>query len=368
MTDAHNSVLFETVAFGSIKSANRVLMAPLTRNRANPDGTPGDLAAEYYTQRAGAGVIITEATQISPFGKGYLNTPGIHSPEQVAKWRETTEAVHAAGGKIVLQLWHVGRISHTSLLPNGEQPMAPSAIRAKSQTFIETGMTDVSEPRAMTVEDIKTTIGQYRQAAENAKAAGFDGVEVHGANGYLLDQFLRDGSNKRSDSYGGPVENRIRLLDEVVEAVVDVLGADRVGVRLSPTGGFNDMSDSNPTETFVAAAKALGRYGLAYLHVVEKFPGEEQTAENKTVIKAVRAAWSGAYIANGDYDADEAAAAIRDGHATAVAFGRPFIANPDLPKRFKLAADLNEPDQQTFYGGNEKGYTDYPALADEQAA
>ena len=367
MTTTHHDALFESLTLGSVALKNRVLMAPLTRNRAKPDGTPWDVAAEYYAQRAGAGLIFTEATQISPMGKGYINTPGIHSDAQTKAWRAITKAVHDAGGKIALQLWHVGRISHSSLLPDEAQPLAPSAIQAKSQTFIEAGMVDVSEPRAMTVDDIETVIGEYRHAAENAKAAGFDAVEVHAANGYLLDQFIRDGSNKRDDQYGGSAENRVRLLTQVVETVIEVFGADKVGVRLSPTGGFNDMSDSNPAETFVTAVKALNKYGLAFLHMVEEFPGEEASDADKAVIKAVLDAWQGPYIANGGLDAAKASQMVESGHADAVTFGRPYIANPDLAERIRKGAAWNEADHETFYGGNEKGYTDYPTL-EQQAA
>ncbi|MEO0392339.1 MAG: alkene reductase [Pseudomonadota bacterium] len=368
MSDVHHQALFEPFQLGSISLKNRVLMAPLTRNRAQPDGTPWQVAADYYAQRAGAGLIFTEATQIAPMGKGYVNTPGIHNDDQVAAWREITKAVHNAGGKIAVQLWHVGRISHRSLLPDEAQPLAPSAIRANSQTFTDDGMVDVSEPRAMTEDDIKQVIGQYRRAAENAKAAGFDAVEVHAANGYLLDQFLRDGSNQRDDAYGGSAENRTRLLREVVEAVIDVYGADKVGVRLSPTGGFNDMHDSNPTDTFVTAVKALNKYGLAFLHMVETFPGEDSSDADRAVLKAVRSAWTGAYIANGGFGAEDGAQAVALGHADAIAYGRPFIANPDLPRRIRQGASWNDPDDSTFYGGDEKGYTDYPTLEQQKAA
>ena len=368
MSEIHHEALFAPLTLGSVALKNRVLMAPLTRNRAKPDGTPWAVAAEYYAQRASAGLIFTEATQISPMGKGYINTPGIHREAHVAAWREITKAVHEAGGKIAVQLWHVGRISHSSLLPDGAAPLAPSALQAKSQTFIDTGMVDVSMPRAMTTDDINTVIDEYRRAAENAKAAGFDAVEVHAANGYLLDQFLRDGSNKRNDEYGGSAENRTRLLVDVVETVAGVYGADKVGVRLSPTGGFNDMRDSNPKDTFVTAVKALNRFGLAFLHVVEEFPGEEASAADRAVIQAVRAAWAGPYIANGGLDAAKAARLVESGHADAVTFGRPFIANPDLPARIRKNAPWAEADQATFYGGDEKGYTDYPTLDQQKAA
>ena len=361
-----DQTLFSPLKLGALDLPHRVLMAPLTRNRAHPDGTPADLAVEYYRQRASAGLIITEATQISAEGKGYINTPGIHGDAHVKAWKKITDAVHEAGGRIALQLWHVGRISHTSLLPNGESPVAPSAIRANSQTFTENGPTDVSEPRALALSEIPRLIEEYRKAAERAKEAGFDMVEVHAANGYLLDQFIQDKTNTRDDAYGGSAENRVRLMKEVVEAVAEVWGADHVGVRLSPLGQFNDMGDSDPEATFTAAYKALNGLGLAYLHVVEKFPGSQPTSEEGAILDRLRTHWAGTYIANGDFDAETANAWIKKGRADGITFGRPFISNPDLPERFKRGAPLTEPDQSTFYGGDHHGYTDYPSL--EEAA
>jgi N-ethylmaleimide reductase len=360
--------LFDPAKMGDVEVQNRVFMAPLTRNRARPDGVPGEHAAEYYSQRASAGLIFTEATQISPMGKGYLNTPGIHSQEQIDAWKTITDGVHAKDGKIFLQLWHVGRISHTSLLPGGAQPVAPSAIRAQAQTFTAEGPTDVSAPREMTLDDIKSTIEDYRKASENAKKAGFDGVEVHAANGYLIDQFLRDKSNRRTDEYGGSAQNRVRFLKEAVDAAVDVWGAGRVGVRLAPTGTFNDMDDSNPLEIFGAAIDMLGQYGLAYLHMVEEFPGSHTDEQQRAIIDALREKWQGFYIANGGYDGPDAEKAIARHKADAVTFGRSFIANPDLPARLARDAALNKPDQTTFYGGGAKGYTDYPFMDASQAA
>lgn len=356
--------LFQPLRFGAIEAANRVLMAPLTRNRAHPDGTPWEKAADYYAQRASAGLIVTEATQIGPEGKGYINTPGIHSDAQVAAWRRITDAVHAKGGKIVLQLWHVGRISHTSLLPEGTVPVAPSAIRAEAQTFTASGFEDVSEPRALETGEIPRLIADYVSAAERAKVAGFDGVEVHAANGYLLDQFLNDGSNHRTDRYGGSPENRARLTIEVTEAVSRVWGADRVGVRVSPFGTFNGVSDSDPEAVFAAVYSALAPLGLAYLHVVEQFPGFDQTAGQAAALGRLRMLWPGVYIANGNFDSATAADWVGSGRASAVAFGRPYIANPDLVERFRAGAALAAPDQATFYGGDERGYTDYPTLRD----
>ncbi len=362
------SDLYKNGQIGSISVKNRIFMAPLTRNRADAQGIPSPMAAEYYAQRASGGLLITEATQISPMGKGYINTPGIHTQEQVQAWKKITKAVHDKGGKIIMQLWHVGRISHTSLLPDGQAPLAPSAIAAKSQTFTQDGPTDVSTPREITLAEIKSTINDYKIAAQNAKDAGFDGIEIHAANGYLIDQFLQDKSNKRTDDYGGSLENRVRFLNEVTKSVLTVWGAGHVGVRLSPTGTFNDMGDSNPLETFSAAINALNTYNLAYLHMVEKFPGIESGAEENNIIKTLRALWKGAYITNGDYGRDAAEKAVDSGYADAVAFGRIYIANPDLAERLQTNAPLNEPDGSTFYGGGAEGYIDYPFLDASKAA
>ncbi|MBN67199.1 MAG: alkene reductase [Rickettsiales bacterium] len=362
------STLFEPTKVGAIEVKNRVFMAPLTRNRAQANGVPGDLAATYYAQRASAGLIISEATQISPLAKGYINTPGIYTDEQVEGWEVITNAVHTKGGKIVLQLWHVGRISHTDILPEGEQPLAPSAIRANAQTVTENGRTDVSEPRAMTEEDIRNTIADYKHAAHMARKAGFDGVEIHAANGYLIDQFIDASTNTREDAYGGSVENRLRLLKEVTDVVTEVWGAERVGVRLSPTGTFNDMNEPNPLSTYGAAIEMLNSYGLAYLHFVERFPGLEVNNADLLVLQQLRARWNGFYLANGDYDLLSSQDTVDSGHADAVAFGRPFIANPDLPERLERGAALNEPDHDTFYGGGAEGYTDYPFMNEAEAA
>ncbi|HSE22405.1 MAG TPA: alkene reductase [Pyrinomonadaceae bacterium] len=361
--------LFESVQLGSLVLANRVFMAPLTRNRANADGVQGELAATYYAQRASAGLIITEATQISPMGKGYINTPGIHSPQQVRAWRRIVDAVHKKGGRIFLQLWHVGRISHSSLLPNNSLPVAPSAIRANSHTFIASGPAQVSEPVALTLSGIRETLADYRAAAANAKEAGFDGVEIHAANGYLIDQFLRSGSNQRSDLYGGSASNRVRFLTEVAEKVLEVWDKDRIGVRISPTGAFNDMEDSNPTETFGVAVDRLNSYRIGYLHVVESAQdGRQNNVFDRVLLKRLRGLWKGFYVVNGGYDGRRGKEAVQKQHADAVAYGRAFLANPDLPRRLKLGAPLNEPDQQTFYGGDRRGYTDYPSLSGDVTA
>jgi N-ethylmaleimide reductase len=318
----------------------------------------------YYTQRASAGLIVTEATQISPMGKGYLNTPGIHSPEQVRGWSRIVDSVHNSGGKIFLQLWHVGRISHTSLLPDHVPPVAPSAIRANSQTLVATGMTEVSKPIALTAAGIRETLDDFQRAAVNAKEAGFDGVEIHAANGYLIDQFLKSGTNLRTDEYGGVASNRIRFLTETVERVLEAWDSRQVGVRISPTSGFNDMSDNNPFETFSVAVEALNSNRLGYLHIVETARSSQGSSEEDLALSAhLRTLWKGLYVVNGGYDGRTGKEALSTGHADAVAYGRTFIANPDLPRRLQLGGDLNEPDPATFYGGDAFGYTSYPALS-----
>ncbi|OIQ77871.1 N-ethylmaleimide reductase [mine drainage metagenome] len=338
-----------------------MVMAPLTRCRAGEGNVPTDLIAEYYRQRASAGLIISEATQIMPEGQGYPSTPGIYSLEQIAGWKKVTSAVHAAGGKIVLQLWHVGRVSHSSFQPGGVLPVAPSAIRPAGQVFTYTGLQDFVTPRALAAEEIPALLEDDRHASELALQAGFDGVEVHAANGYLIDQFLRDGTNHRTDQYGGSIANRCRLLVEVVATVAKVWGADRVGVRISPINQFNDIRDSNPQALFNHVAEVLNLFKLAYLHVVEV--GMTGDAPQAFDFAELRRAFQGNYMANGGYDKARGNAAIASGHADCVAYGTPFIANPDLVERFAKDAPLNVADQNTFYGGSEQGYTDYPALA-----
>ncbi|RLK50915.1 N-ethylmaleimide reductase [Alkalispirillum mobile] len=365
---ATDDILCQTYQLGDLTLPNRIVMAPLTRSRAGqPGDVPTALNAEYYAQRAGMGLIISEATQVSPQGKGYAFTPGIHSSEQVAGWRGVTEAVHRAGGRIHAQLWHVGRISRPELQPGGAQPVAPSALKPEgAMTFIsaESGMVEVLEPRALRSDEIPGVVEQYRQGAENAKAAGFDGVEIHCANGYLIDQFLRSGSNQRSDEYGGSLENRLRFPLMVVEAVKQVWPAGRIGVRVSPTGSFNDMRDEDPVATFGAFARALDEAGIAYIEVVEdSFQGNHANGRPEEVVDAIRCVLSGTYIGNGAYNAEEARARISDGRCDLVSFGRPAIANPDLAERVRRNAPWNEWDEQTFYGGDERGYTDYPPLA-----
>ncbi|GGG61567.1 alkene reductase [Salipiger pallidus] len=364
MTEA----LFTPFTAGAIDMANRVVMAPLTRNRADDEtGCVTDLHVEYYRQRAGAGLIVTEATQISPVGKGYIQTPGIHSPEQVAAWRKVTDAVHEAGGRIVVQLWHVGRISHTSLQPGGQAPAAPSAIGAGGKTFTHNGFEETSVPRALTEDEIAATIEDYRHAAKCAIEAGFDGVEVHGANGYLIDQFLKTGANQRDDDWGGPIENRAKFLFAVLDAVTDEIGADRTGLRLSPFSPANGIDDENPQADFDYVVKGLKKYGLAFLHMIEGATGGSRELEEGQSIEALRALFDGPYMANNGYDRALALDAVASGKAELVAFGRPFISNPDLVDRLRKDAPLNEGDQSTFYGGGAEGYTDYPTLEEESA-
>ncbi|MDP8567638.1 alkene reductase [Methylophilus aquaticus] len=354
--------LFSPATLGAIALKNRIVMAPLTRNRAAEGGVPQAMNVTYYEQRATAGLIVTEATPISPMAHGYPALPGIYTDAQVAGWRKVTDAVHAKGGKIVIQLWHVGRISHPSLLPNEALPVAPSAIKPAGKAFTYQGLVDFVTPRALDANELPAIVQDYVHATECAIAAGFDGVEVHAANGYLLDQFLRDGTNHRQDAYGGTVENRMRLLLEVVQAVVDTVGADKVGVRLSPVNPFNDMKDSQPQITFNAVAQALNRFNLAYLHVVEGGIHGGGEAEPFDFV-AMRKLFKGAYMANLGYDKARGNAVIASGHADCVAYGVPFIANPDLVARFATDAPLNAADANTFYGGSEQGYTDYPFLA-----
>jgi N-ethylmaleimide reductase len=356
------NTLLSSVQVGRYTLPNRLVMAPLTRNRAGAGNTPRALNATYYAQRASAGLIITEASQISPQGMGYPATPGIHSSEQVEGWKLVTQAVHDRGGHIFLQLWHVGRISHPDLQPNGALPVAPSAIAPKGEASTYEGQKPFVTPRALETDEVPGIVEQYRQAAKNALEAGFDGVEVHSANGYLLDQFLRDGSNQRTDQYGGSIENRARLLLEVIDAVVEVWGSDRVGLRLSPSGTFNDMSDSNPEALFRYVVQELNQRNLAYLHLIE--PREDNGAPEGQDLSShfFRSIYNGTIIAAGGYDRELAEETIAKGDADLIAFGRWYISNPDLVERFAQNAPLNQYDRSTFYGGDETGYTDYPTL------
>ncbi|GFE70119.1 alkene reductase [Chroococcus sp. FPU101] len=357
--------LFTPVKVGAYELPNRIVMAPLTRNRAAQGNVPHELNALYYTQRASAGLIITEATQVSPQGLGYPNTPGIHSPEQIEGWKRVTDAVHQQGGRIFMQLWHVGRISHPSLQPNGELPVAPSAIAPDGMASTFTGEQPYVVPRALETAEIPQIVEQYRQGAKNALEAGFDGVEIHSANGYLLDQFLHDGSNQRTDQYGGSIENRARLLMEVTEAVTSVWGADKVGVRLSPSGTFGTMYDSNLQALFDYVVAELNRFNLAYLHLVEpRVQGNVTIEDDGTGLgsKHFRPIYQGIIIAAGGYTRELGEEVLETGEADLIAYGRLFIANPDLPERFARNAPLNPYDRNTFYGGDAKGYVDYPFL------
>jgi N-ethylmaleimide reductase len=366
--------LFEQYQLGTLQLPNRMMMAPLTRSRARqPGNVPSPMNACYYAQRASAALIVSEATQVSMQGQGYAWTPGIHSREQVEGWRLVTDAVHKARGRIFLQLWHVGRISHPALQPDHMLPVAPSAIKPNGKAFIvnESGegeLVPFVEPRALQLEEMPYLVQQYVRGAKNAVEAGFDGIEVHGANGYLLDQFLESGTNRRTDSYGGPVANRARLLMEVVEGVTKVWSPDRVGVRLSPLGTFNEMSDENPVETFGYAAECLSHYRLAYLHLVNPAmqaieKGTEPDSRALDMLKLLREKYRGTLVVAGGFDHDSAEAWIENGGADLIAFGRKFLANPDLPERFRLRAPLNAEDPSTFYAGGEKGYIDYLTLA-----
>jgi N-ethylmaleimide reductase len=352
--------LFAPIRYGAIEAVSRIVMAPLTRTRANADDAVHGLQAEYYTQRATAGLIVSEATHISPQGKGYAGAPGIYSDAQVRGWRGVTDAVHAAGGKMVLQLWHVGRVSHPSLQPGGALPVAPSAIGFEGHAHTYEGPQAFVTPRALETAEIPGIVNDYVKAAANAKAAGFDGVEIHSANAYLLDQFLRDGTNHRADAYGGSIENRARLTLEVTDAVLKVWGADRVGIRLSPSLTINGMSDSNPAATFTYLADALSRRRLAYLHVVE--PSDPRGSPSDRLIDPVllRKAFDGPYIGNGSYTAERAVAGLNEGRLDAVSFGRLFIANPDLPRRLRENLPFNPLNAPRIYGGGGDGYTDYP--------
>lgn len=346
--------LFDPLQAGAFKLKNRVVLAPLTRCRASAGRVPNDLMRQYYGQRASAGLIISEATSVTPHGVGYPDTPGIWSDDQVAGWKKITDAVHAAGGTIVLQLWHVGRISDPLYL-DGALPVAPSAIAAKGHVSLVRPKKEFVTPRALELSEIPGIVADYRRGAENAKRAGFDGVEIHGANGYLLDQFLQDSTNHRTDAYGGTIENRARLMLEVVDACIDVWGAQRVGLHLAPRGDAHDMGDTNPLATFGYVASEVGKRQIAFICTREhEGPG--------SISPELKKLFGGVLIGNENYMKETAEAAINGGKADAIAFGKLFIANPDLPERFKAGAPLNTPDPASFYGGDQKGYTDYPAL------
>jgi N-ethylmaleimide reductase len=362
------SKLFETYKLGPITLSNRTVMAPLTRSRALPGQVPNPLAIEYYAQRASAGLLVSEGTPVSQQGQGYQDTPGIYTNEQIAGWKKVTEAVHAKGGHIFVQIWHVGRISHTSLQANNGAPVAPSAIRANGKTFINNSLVDVSEPRALELGEIPGVIDSFARAAANAVEAGFDGVEIHGANGYLLEQFARDSTNKRTDAYGGSLENRAKLMLEVSRAVAKEIGADKTGIRISPVTPANDSAvDSQAQKLFDYIVDGLSAEKLVYLHVVEGATGGPR--DNVPFDYAsLRKRFKGAYVANNGYDLALANKVLAADAADLIAFGKPFISNPDLVERLKTGAPLNDFDKATFYGGGAKGYTDYPTLGAKQAA
>jgi N-ethylmaleimide reductase len=336
-------------------------MAPMTRCRSIENNVPNEMMATYYAQRASAGLIISEATQISTLGIGYPYTPGIHTHEQIQGWKKVTKAVHDKGCKMFLQLWHVGRISH-SVYHLGKLPVAPSAVKPSGQIYTYEGMKEFETPKALSVEEIKEIVIEYAQGAKNAIEAGFDGVEIHGANGYLLDQFLRDGTNIREDEYGSNIKNRSRFLFDVIKAVSNEIGSDKIGIRLSPSGTFNDMSDSNPKEHFTYVCEKLNDFNLAYLHIIDALEGDIKHGANVVELSVLREAYKGVLIANGAYDKKRGNAAIENSLADAVAFAALFLANPDLPERFRTDSALNKADTATFYTQDEKGYTDYYTL------
>jgi N-ethylmaleimide reductase len=362
MPDHSNADLFQPVALGAIQLANRIAMAPLQRARAGSAGIPGPMNAEYYAQRASAGVIISEATWISFQGRACAYSPGICNTEQVEGWRRVTDAVHERGGKILCQLWHGGRISHPSLQLNGETPVAPSAIKPEGLDYTEHGFDSFVEPRALRQEEIPGILEQYRSATENAQRAGFDGVEIHAANGYLIDQFLKDKTNRRTDVYGGSIANRVRFMIEVVETVVKAWSPGRTGIRLSPIVKAGDIADSHPAALFLYAVNELNRFNLAYLHILEGVQIGEREVEGGFDWQKLRRAFHGLYMANNGYDLEMALKARRENLADLIAFGRPFISNPDLVRRLKSGAPLADWDVATFYGGDARGYIDYPSL------
>ncbi|MBD9562721.1 alkene reductase [Pseudomonas sp. PDM09] len=353
--------LFSQVQIGRHTLTNRMVMAPMTRSRSDDYGVPTELVPTYYTQRAGAGLIISEGVFPVALGKGYVRTPGIETAEQVAAWKQVTEAVQARGGRIFMQLMHCGRISHPSLLPDGALPQAPSAIKPAGQTWTATGLQDFVTPHALTVVEIAAIIEGYRQAARLAIEAGFDGVELHAASGYLPEQFLSTGSNQRTDEYGGSVENRARFVLEVLNAMATEIGSDRVGIKLSPEMNFNDIVDANPQETYTWLVEQLRGLNLAYLHVALFGASVDYHA-------LLRPLFDGSYLIGGGLDQNAAEALIAEGRADAVVFGSAFLANPDLPERFRTGAELNVPDKDTFYAPGAQGYIDYPAMSPAQSA
>lgn len=355
--------LFDPYQLGDVTLSSRVVMAPLTRNRAAAGLVPSPLAVEYYRQRASAGLIVTEATQISDTAQGYQDTPGIYTDAQVEGWKRVTDAVRAEGGHMFVQLWHVGRVSHRSLQPGGAAPLAPSAVRANTKTYVNNGFVEVDEPRALALEEIPGIVDDFRKAAANAIRAGFDGVELHGANGYLIDQFLRDGANKRTDAYGGSIENRTRFLKEVLEAVTAEIGPERTGLRLSPVTPANDLSDSHPQALFAHVMDVVESFHPVYVHMIEGATGGPRDIVPGFDFEALHKRYSGTWMVNNGYDKAMAEAAVANGKADLVAFGKAFVSSPDAVERLRRGAAFNEVDRDHLYGGGAKGYTDYPTLA-----
>ena len=355
------TTLFDPVTLGKYSLPNRIFMSPMTRGRAETVAVPTRIMADYYGMRADAGLLITEATAISPQGYGWLNAPGIWTDAQEKGWKVVTDAVHAKGGRIFLQLWHTGRVSHPDFL-DGQLPVSPSAIAAHGETHTPLGKKPYVTPRALNIEEIHFIIGDYASAAKRAIRAGFDGVELHGANGYLVDEFIRDGSNKRTDEYGGSRDNRLRFLVEVTKALADAVGSNKVGVRLSPKGQYNDMQDSNPIATFTRAAELLNPLGFAYLHVMEALPGHMMYAKGERVLPHIRKVYKGVLVTNGGYTKTSANIALKNGEADSIAFGMLYLANPDLISRLKTDGPYNTPDFSSLYTPGEKGYIDYPVL------
>ncbi|NNG00602.1 MAG: alkene reductase [Desulfobacteraceae bacterium] len=363
MTDT----LFTPYTLGDLTLPNRMVMAPMTRNRNDENGVPKPMAATHYAQRASAGLLITEATQVSEKANGYMFTPGIYTQSQVRGWQAVTDAVHEKGGRIFCQLWHAGRVSHPSLQPNGGDPVAPSAIQADTMVVTSNGYEPPTKPRMLAIEEIPAIVDEFAHAAKLAEKAGFDGVEIHGANGYLIEQFLKDGANQRADAYGGDISSRMRFALEVAAAVLEVWGPGRVGFRISPRGVFNGMHDSDPPALYSQLAAALKDIPLAYLHVIEPLPGHEafkSQEDTAPVAGTIRRIYEGTIIINGGYGKESGEKAVAENEADLVAFGVPYLANPDLVERYHRNTPLNEPDQDTFYGGDEKGYNDYPFLVE----
>ena len=356
--------LFEKLKIGNLEMENRMIYAPLTRSRADDAGVQPDFTPDYYAQRASAGLLITEATNVSAMAKGYVRTPGIYTDEQIESWRKVTDAVHAKGGKIFMQLFHTGRIALPDFLPENQKPVAPSAVKAEGQNYTDDGMKDFVEPRELTTDEVKAVIKEFATAAKNAISAGFDGVEIHGANGYLIHQFLGTNTNRRSDEYGGSDENRARFLLEIVDAAAAEIGIERLGVKLSPTVSFNDMEDANAEEFYSYIIEQLNEKNLAYLHIGFQVASENELGWHKLL----RPKFKNLYFANGGFDKESGEKLLQSGNADAIVYGKLFLANPDLPKRFNLDAELNDWDISTFYTPGKKGYTDYPTLEEAKAA